>query len=444
MSANAKLSVTSVLAVDVTAAKMWTEVQSRWARFSDLIWLISAELVAARGPWTRRSLTELLCTGIYIMFFLFSSLSGMLLWCFIAVWLTVRLYDACEHFKAGKELPSSADRANWLTLVPEWDFLQLSVVLVFFLTYQLYWLADRGAEDRGGHPKAWIRTLFIWKYVRDFFPVHLVLSEEIVAKQESEPKNEENMEGRDKILIAKQVICKQELFPASRNYLVGYHPHGIFGVGALINFGTEANQFSSKFPGLTPWLSTLKINFKAPFHRDIVLSLNVVAATYEGLMHLLDPNRCGKTGNFVVVVLGGAPEALDSRPGKYIFHTNKRYGFFKLALMTGSALVPCVSFGEVNMYKQMKNPVGSSLRTWQDRFTEFATFSPPLFYARGLIPYRTPVNTVVGEPITVEQTDNPSREQVSALKALYLEKLKALFHQYKGRYDPQSSNVEFF
>ncbi|VEL20419.1 unnamed protein product [Protopolystoma xenopodis] len=50
---------------------------------------------------------------------------------------------------------------------------------------------------------------------------------------------------------------------------------------------------------------------------------------------MLDPLFCKRTGNFVVLVVGGAPEALDSCPGKYIFHLSYRHGFFKLALETG-------------------------------------------------------------------------------------------------------------
>ncbi|CAH8290417.1 unnamed protein product [Heterobilharzia americana] len=163
---------------------------------------------------------------------------------------------------------------------------------------------------------------------------------------------------------------------------------------------------------------------------------DLVSATYKGISYLLDPKQCGKTGNFVVVVLGGAPEALDSRPGKYVFHTNRRYGFFKLALLTGSDLVPCVSFGEPNMYKQVHNPEGSCIRHLQNRFTEMATFSPPLFYARCLLPYRATVNTVIGRPIYCEKNPNPTREQISILKELYLKQLQNLYNKYKPIYDP--------
>ena len=58
----------------------------------------------------------------------------------------------------------------------------------------------------------WVRKWTFWKLVRDFFPIK----------------------------IQKTV----DLDP-SKNYVFGYHPHGIIGVGAMVNFGTEANYFSS-------------------------------------------------------------------------------------------------------------------------------------------------------------------------------------------------------
>ncbi|TPP59785.1 Diacylglycerol acyltransferase, partial [Fasciola gigantica] len=169
----------------------------------------------------------------------------------------------------------------------------------------------------------------------------------------------------------------------------------------------------------------------------------IIAATRKGLRYLLDSKECKKTGNFVIVVLGGAPEALEARPGRYVMVTSRRFGFFKLALQTGSSLIPCISFGEQAMYKQIKNDRGSWIRRAQDWFEKLSTFSPPLFYARGPIPYRTPVNTVVGAPIPCDRIENPTREQISELKQRYLNSLQQLFRRYKQAYDPDAEDIEF-
>ncbi|CAH8464019.1 unnamed protein product [Schistosoma mattheei] len=157
----------------------------------------------------------------------------------------------------------------------------------------------------------------------------------------------------------------------------------------------------------------------------------MIAATKKGLYYLLDKNSCKQTGNFVVVVLGGASEALDSRPGTY------------LALQTGSYLVPCISFGEQSLYHQVPNEKGSWIRWLQDKFTSISTIALPIFYARGPFPYRKPVYTVVGAPIQCEKINEPTDEQVAHIKQIYIEKLQTLFEDYKVIYDPEANDIEF-
>ena len=101
-------------------------------------------------------------------------------------------------------------------------------------------------------------------------------------------------------LLVFQLIKTHDLLP-SRNYIFGYHPHGIFCFGAFCNFGTEATSFSKKFPGIKPSLATLAGNFRFPVLRDYLMSggtsdiymlkllITVTAAALErlsfGLLH---------------------------------------------------------------------------------------------------------------------------------------------------------------
>lgn len=71
--------------------------------------------------------------------------------------------------------------------------------------------------------------------------------------------------------IVLQLIKTHNLLP-NRNYIFGYHPHGIFCFGAFCNFGTEATGFSKKFPGIKPSLATLAGNFRLPVLRDYLMS----------------------------------------------------------------------------------------------------------------------------------------------------------------------------
>ena len=46
-------------------------------------------------------------------------------------------------------------------------------------------------------------------------------------------------------------------------------------------------------------------------------------------------NSDGKTSNAAVIVIGGAQEALNSRPNNYQLVIKKRKGFVKIAIKTG-------------------------------------------------------------------------------------------------------------
>lgn len=51
----------------------------------------------------------------------------------------------------------------------------------------------------------------------------------------------------------------------------------------------------------------------------------------------------------VILSVGGAQEALNSKPGQYKIVVKKRKGFIKLCIVTGASLVPVFSFGEGKM-----------------------------------------------------------------------------------------------
>ncbi|AWO97414.1 putative 2-acylglycerol O-acyltransferase 1-like isoform 2 [Scophthalmus maximus] len=146
-------------------------------------------------------------------------------------------------------------------------------------------------------------------------------------------------------------------------------------------------------------------------------------------------------GNVAVLAVGGAPEALDARPGALTLQVQNRKGFIKLALKHGAQLVPVFSFGENELFDQMENPAGSPLRTLQNRLQSIMGVAMPLFHARGvfqynfgLMPYRTSIHTVVGKPISVTQTPSPSSEDINTLHDVYLQGLSDLFEQHKCAY----------
>ncbi|XP_062036159.1 2-acylglycerol O-acyltransferase 2-B-like [Lepus europaeus] len=219
----------------------------------------------------------------------------------------------------------------------------------------------------------------------------------------------------------------------SQNYLFGFHPHGVLAVGAFSNFCTEATGFSRLFPGLRPHLLMLPCWFHLPLFRDYIMSSGLVSSTKASAAYLLSRPEGGQVA---VLVVGGALEALEAKPGGLSLRIRKQKGFIKLALEQGGSLVPVFSFGENELFRQCPNPRGSRLRRAQEALQPLLSVALPLFHGRLglLLPFRAPVHTVVGAAIPVQRCPRPSRAQVDALHALYVERLTQLFEEHKARY----------
>jgi 2-acylglycerol O-acyltransferase 2 len=151
----------------------------------------------------------------------------------------------------------------------------------------------------------------------------------------------------------------------------------------------------------------------------------------------------------VVVMVGGAQEALNARPGSYKLVLKKRKGFIKLAIQTGASIVPVFSFNEVEVYDQPSNDPGTRLRAFQEFCKKWTGIAPAMFigrgflqYSFGLIPRRHPVTTVIGRPIETEHTGTPSNEKIDEIHEQFTEALQKLFDEHKSKYLKNASKVK--
>ncbi|KAJ7360181.1 hypothetical protein OS493_018173 [Desmophyllum pertusum] len=135
--------------------------------------------------------------------------------------------------------------------------------------------------SRGGRTIEAARRWKIWKYYCEYFPIHLIKTADLDPKE---------------------------------NYIFGYHPHGIIGIGALGNFCGEATGFSENFPGIYPHLLTLTVNFRFPFSRDYSMSFGACSVDKDSIEYILQ--KMGP-GHSAAIVIGGAAESLESKAGKF-------------------------------------------------------------------------------------------------------------------------------
>ena len=235
--------------------------------------------------------------------------------------------------------------------------------------------------------------------------------------------------------------------PSTRKYIFGYHPHGIISHGAFAAFATDALGFSELYPGITNTLLTLDSNFRIPFYRDYALAMGLASVSRESIENILSNggmNGAGM-GRAVTIVIGGARESLDARPHTLRLVLRSRKGFVKLAIRMGADLVPILAFGENDLYEQVDSEARPWIHKMQMIIKKLAGFTVPLFHARGVfnydvgfMPYRRPVNIVVGRPIKVVQQGSRDGavdpQYLDEVHAAYMDELIRLWNSHKDTF----------
>ena len=272
------------------------------------------------------------------------------------------------------------------------------------------WLAyDYRTPFASGRSVHWLRHMKPWKYWVGYFPM--------------------------------DVIVEQKLEPATP-YLLVVHPHGIISLGVWGNLAGQANLTQKKL-GVEYHIATVWHNFMVPIWREFLMGMGFVDAGAKTLdFHLSRKKAIG-------VVVGGAAEALDARPGCNDLVLLRRKGFVKLALKHGAHLVPVFSFGECDLYNQKVYHRGSRVRRLLEKLRSTLGFSTPLALGRGIfnydfgmLPHRRPLTTVIGKPIPLPCLGpHPSSDDIDKYHALYIAELEALHERHKRVHEPLTGTV---
>lgn len=271
-------------------------------------------------------------------------------------------------------------------------------------------LSNAGQSGTLAYRKEWLRRLPFWSLYASYFPARLHRTQEL---------------------------------PSTRKYIFGYHPHGIISHGAFAAFATEALGFSQLFPGITNTLLTLDSNFRIPLYRDYAIRLGLGSVSRESCENLLSkggPNGEGM-GRAITIVIGGARESLDAEPGRLRLVLARRKGFVKMAVRTGADLVPVLCFGENELYEQLNPQEHPRVHRFQLLVKKLMGFTVPLFHARGvfnydvgMMPYRRPLNVVVGRPVQVVQDAKPDQAYVDEVHAQYVRELQRIWDEWKDTF----------
>ena len=238
-------------------------------------------------------------------------------------------------------------------------------------------------------------------------------------------------------------LHKTHDLPADGKYIFGYHPHGIISHGAWVSFATNALGFAAKFPGVTNTLVTLDSNFRIPFYRDWLFAMGLRSVSKESIWNILTrggPDGHG-AGRAVTIVVGGARESLEAEPRTLRVILDARKGFVKMALRAGADLVPVIAFGENDIYDQLSPKTHPMVHKFQMLCLKVFKFTLPALHGRGvlnydigLMPYRRPLNVVVGKPVPVSRSANPGQAEIDHLHAMYVAEVRKLWDAYKDEF----------
>ena len=281
-------------------------------------------------------------------------------------------------------------------------------ILLPYVVYVLF--SNAGYSGTLSYRSDFVRSLRIWSLFASYFPARL---------------------------------HRSAVLPPTRKYIFGYHPHGIISHGAFAAFATEALGFSTLFPGITNTLLTLDSNFRVPFYREYALTMGLASVSRESCENIL--SRGGSNGEGmgrgITIVVGGARESLDAQPHSLRLVLKRRKGFVKLAIRTGADLVPVLAFGENELYDQVQPEQHPFIHRIQLVVKKILGFTVPLFHARGvfnydigMMPYRRPLNIVVGRPIKVDQAPKPADSYVDELHEVYVKELERIWEEWKDEF----------
>ncbi|EZA62914.1 hypothetical protein DMN91_002992 [Ooceraea biroi] len=310
----------------------------------------------------------------------------------------------------------------WGYIITAYLLLYTQTIRYFVLLYFIWMYYDWDTCNRGGRSESWTRWArnnAFWRYFCNYFPLKLVKTVDL---------------------------------DPTKSYLFINVPHGILSTGAMGAFGTDILGCKELFPGLDVRPIILDQHFKIPFFREYPYSTGCCAANARSLEHLLStPPKSPHTGRATILIVGGASESMESKPGTYRTLVKKRKGFVRLALKYGTSLVPVFSFGETDLYDQLYGPEGSTLRRVQNYIRKLIGLAPVIFsgrgffqYSFGLIPKRLPVTVVVGSPIELPKIPKPTTEQIDEYHEKFTKQLIELFESQKHNYikDAETTALE--
>jgi hypothetical protein len=163
-----------------------------------------------------------------------------------------------------------------------------------------------------------------------------------------------------------------------------------------------------------------------PVLRDLCHYFHTIPSNYEVMKKTLETES-------ISVIPGGVREGMKQLDKSVLrVSIRNRTGIFRLALETGTPIVPVLTYGETELFPIVDNPILRTFNEWLYRNTKL-TFPMPSFaslYRWGQLAYEplSPVRSYAGKPIptSLKQTTVTDTD-IDEIRTKYLAEVQTLF-----------------
>jgi hypothetical protein len=212
----------------------------------------------------------------------------------------------------------------------------------------------------------------------------------------------------------------KSLHPIPKKSINVWHPHGLLAMTPGIH-----NAYRITSPDYRPTkFAVANIFHIFPFVRDWMKITHTISVDYSVIKKTLKDES-------VSIVLGGAKEMYLSNGKNLKLVIRERTGVFRLALETGTPLVPILTYGESELFPILDNSFYSFFREFVYDMWKIPAPLPTLQSVQnwlalwdGPLPQ---VRSYTGKPVYVKKIENPTSAHIEKLRRVYVGRVQALF-----------------
>lgn len=233
------------------------------------------------------------------------------------------------------------------------------------------------------------------------------------------------------------LIIEDNSVDLKKNALICLHPHGFIPINSAINIlflPKRLDIYKYNFPNFSEsfYLAGASFNFFFPLLRELYLIIGCIDCSKPNIQKFLEKNKT------VSLFPGGARESKYSGIGSTKIILNNRLGIFKVALETGTPLIPVFTFGENDIFTSVKQNDNFIL----ELFHRLTGLWLCLIYYNFF--NKEKIITVIGKPIIIEKKINYQIEDIERVQNLYKKNLNNIFEKYKLNFpNYNKKNLEF-